>query len=133
MDWKMLLKTTGFAALLAAVVPAQAQQTGEAVYKSICMVCHAAGVANAPKFGDAKLWAPLIKEGQAVLTAHAWVGVRGMPPRGGNPNLSQEDFAKAVVFMANAGGAKWSDPDAKMMAAIQAEEKKRIASQATKK
>lgn len=119
--------------MLAVALPAQAQQSGEAVYKSTCIACHAAGVANAPKFGDAKIWAPLIKEGQAVLTAHAWVGVRGMPPKGGNPNLSLEDFSKAVAFMANAAGGKWQDPDAKMLSAIQAEEKKRIASQAKKK
>lgn len=113
---------------------AQAQQkSGEQTYKDVCMVCHAAGVANAPKFGDAKAWAPLIKEGQAVLTAHAWVGVRGMPARGGNPNLSQEDFAKAVVYMANAAGGKWKEPDARLMAAIQAEEKKRIAELKAKK
>ncbi len=106
---------------------AQAQQkSGEQVYKDVCMVCHTAGVANAPKLGDAKAWAPLIKEGQAVLTAHAWVGVRGMPARGGNPNLSQEEFAKAVAYMANAAGGKWKEPDAKLMAAIRAEEKKRI-------
>ena len=80
-----------------------------------------------------RAWAPLIKEGQAVLTAHAWVGVRGMPARGGNPTLSQEDFAKAVVYMANASGGKWKDPDAKLMAAIKAEEKKRIAELKTKK
>ena len=131
------LGTTGVAlALLASgfggIAHAQ-QKSGEQTYKDVCMVCHAAGVANAPKLGDAKAWAPLIKEGQAVLTAHAWVGVRGMPARGGSPNLSQEDFAKAVVYMANASGGKWKDPDAKLMAAIQAEEKKRIAELKAKK
>jgi cytochrome c5 len=131
------LKTTGVALTLLAcgfAGVAQAQQkSGEQTYKDVCMVCHAAGVANAPKLGDAKAWAPLIKEGQAVLTAHAWVGVRGMPARGGSPNLSQQDFARAVVYMANASGGKWKDPDAKLMAAIQAEEKKRIAELKTKK
>jgi cytochrome c5 len=131
------LGTTGVAlALLASgfggIAHAQ-QKSGEQTYKDVCMVCHAAGVANAPKLGDAKAWAPLIKEGQAVLTAHAWVGVRGMPARGGSPNLSQQDFANAVVYMANASGGKWKDPDAKLMTAIQAEEKKRIAELKTKK
>src|SRR6266853_6209121 len=32
-------------------------KTGEEVYKSTCMACHGAGVANAPKFGDKKAWA----------------------------------------------------------------------------
>lgn len=129
MSWKF----AGVLITAALALPVQAQQSGEAVYKSICFACHATGAANAPKFGDAKMWAPLIKEGQAVLTAHAWVGVRGMPPKGGNPNLSLEDFSKAVAFMANAAGGKWQDPDAKMLSAIQAEEKKRIVSLAKKK
>jgi len=129
MNWKL----AGVVVAAALALPAQAQQSGEAVYKSVCMACHAAGVANAPKFGDAKAWAPLIKEGQAVLTAHAWVGVRGMPAKGGNPNLSLEDFSKAVVYLANSAGGKWKDPDAKMLASIQAEEKKRIAELAKKK
>lgn len=105
---------------------AQGQKSGEQVYKEVCMACHAAGVANAPKFGDSKAWAPLIKEGQAVLTAHAWVGVRAMPPRGGNPNLSLEEFSSAVAYMARAAGGSWKDADAKMLASIRAEEKKRI-------
>jgi len=97
------------------------------------MVCHAAGVANAPKSADKKMWAPLIAEGQAVLTAHAWVGVRGMPAKGGNPNLSLEEFSRAVAHMARAAGGTWKDPDAKMLAMIKAEEKKRIASLNSKK
>lgn len=115
------------------VVAAQSPKSAEQVYKEVCMVCHATGVANAPKFGDKKMWAPLIAEGQAVLTAHAWVGVRGMPPKGGNPNLSQEEFSRAVAYMARAAGGSWKDPDAKMLTAIKAEEKKRIESLNSKK
>lgn len=114
-------------------VNAQTLKSGEQVYKEVCMVCHAAGVANAPKFADKKMWAPLIAEGQAVLTAHAWVGVRGMPAKGGNPNLSQEEFSRAVAYMARGAGGNWKDPDAKMLAAIKAEEKKRIESLNSKK
>lgn len=114
-------------------VSAQTLKSGEQVYKSVCMVCHAAGVANAPRFGDKKTWAPLIAEGQAVLTAHAWVGVRGMPPRGGSPGLSLEEFSRAVAYMARAADGKWKDPDVKMLDAIKAEEKDRIKSLNTKK
>ena len=90
------------------------------------MACHAAGVEKAPKLGDRKAWAPLIKEGQAVLTAHAWVGIRGMPAKGGRPDLSLEEFSAAVVHMANASGGAWKDPDAALLSRIRAEEKKRI-------
>jgi len=116
------------AALLPATAAAQTLKSGEQVYKEACFACHATGVTNAPKLGDKKMWAPLIKEGQAVLTAHAWVGVRAMPPKGGKPDLSLEEFSRAVAFIARAGGGNWKDPDARMLAAIQAEEKKQIAS-----
>ncbi len=115
------------------VATAQTLKSGEQVYKEVCMVCHAAGVANAPKFADKKMWAPLIAEGQAVLSAHAWVGVRGMPAKGGNPNLSLEEFSRGVAYMARAAGGDWKDPDTKMLATIKAEEKKRIASLNSKK
>jgi cytochrome c5 len=115
---------------------AGAQQSAAAsakVYTEVCAVCHAAGVANAPKLGDKAAWAPLIKEGQAVLTAHAWVGVRGMPARGGRPDLSLEAFSGAVAHMARAAGGNWKEPDAALLARIRTEEAKRIAALKTAK
>ena len=103
------------------------------VYAEVCATCHATGVANAPKFGDRAAWAPLIKEGQAVLTAHAWVGVRAMPAKGGRPDLSLETFSGAVAHMARAAGGDWKEPDAAMLARIRAEETKRIADLKAKK
>jgi hypothetical protein len=43
-----------------------------------------------------------------------------MPPKGGDPNLGLEDFAKAVAYMARAAGADWKDPDAAAMKRIAA-------------
>lgn len=118
----------GFLALGGPLVAgAQALKSGEQVYAETCSACHAAGVANAPKFGDRKAWAPLIKEGQPTLTAHAWVGLRAMPPKGGRQDLSLEEFARAVAHMARAGGAGWKDPDAATMDRIRKEETKRVA------
>lgn len=111
---------------LSAAVPAQGLKAGEQVYKETCFVCHATGVANAPKFGDKAAWAPLIKEGQYVLTAHGWVGVRGMPPKGGRADLSLEEFSRATAYMARSAGGNWKDPDAAMLSRIKDEEKKRI-------
>ena len=105
---------------------AQTLKTGEQVYQETCAACHASGVANAPKFGDKDNWAPLIAEGQEVLTAHGWVGVRGMPPKGGMPDLSLEEFARATAYMARSAGAGWKDPDGEMLELIRREERKRI-------
>lgn len=94
---------------------------GENTYKQVCAACHGSGVLNSPKFGDKAKWAPLIAEGQVILTAHAYVGVRAMPPKGGNPNLSIEGFSDAVAYMANKAGGNWKSPDPKMLAAINKE------------
>lgn len=112
--------------LVALAASAQPLRSGEDVYKQVCFACHAEGVANAPKFGDSKKWAPLLKEGQVEPTAHGWVGVRGMPAKGGRDDLTLEEFARAAAFMARAGGGKWRDPDAAMMKRIEAEVKKKI-------
>lgn len=106
---------------LACGAPASQAQpaSGEQVYKEVCFACHAEGVDKAPKFGDRKMWAPLIKEGQSKLTADAWIGVRAMPPQGGKADLPLEDFSRAVAYMARAAGATWKDPDPALLANIQ--------------
>ena len=114
----LLLGLLGIALSLSSVANAQ---SGENTYKQVCVSCHAAGVLNAPKFGDKAKWAPLIAEGQVTLTAHAYFGVRAMPPKGGNPNLSIEGFADALVYMVNNSGGNWKSPDAKTIAAINKE------------
>lgn len=96
-------------------------QSGENTYKQVCASCHGTGVLNAPKFGDKAKWTPLIAEGQVTLTVHAYHGVRGMPPKGGNPNLSIEGFSDALVYMVNNSGGNWKSPDAKTIAAINKE------------
>lgn len=88
-------------------------QSGEQVYKAICAACHDTGAANAPKLGDKARWAPLIKEGFAAITADAIKGTaKGMPPKGGNPDLDDIEVARAVAFMANASGARFKEPAA---------------------
>jgi cytochrome c5 len=76
--------------------------SGKSTYDSVCHVCHAAGVAGAPKFGDKAAWAPRIKQGLAALHASALKGKGAMPPKGGNPSLSDADVAAAVDYMVSA-------------------------------
>ena len=102
-----------------------AYANGEATYKQVCFSCHGAGVAGAPKVGDKAKWAPLIKEGQIHITSDGYSGVRAMPAKGGKPDLSVEQFASAVVYMANQSGASWSDPDPKTLAIINEKIEKR--------
>jgi cytochrome c5 len=86
-------------------------KSGEEVYKLACGACHTAGVAGAPKTGDAAAWAPRIRQGYETLVTHAVAGFKAMPAKGGNADLDQIEVARAVVHMANASGAKFKEPD----------------------
>ena len=94
--------------------------TGDKLYDSLCKTCHEGGLANAPKFGDSAAWSKVIAQGQATTVQHAIAGIRGMPPKGGNPDLTDEEVAGGVVFMANKAGAKWTAPELKMPTAAPA-------------
>lgn len=87
-------------------------KTGEQIYAQVCTSCHAAGVAGAPKMGDQASWAPLIKSGLDEMVKIAIAGKGGMPPKGGNPSLSDYEIARAVVFMANKSGGSFEEPAA---------------------
>lgn len=87
-------------------------KTGEQVYTSVCASCHAAGVAGAPKMGDKAGWSARIKEGFDAMLNIALHGKGAMPPKGGNPALSDFEVARAVVHMANASGGSFPEPQA---------------------
>jgi cytochrome c5 len=87
-------------------------RSGEQIVKTTCATCHQAGVANAPKLGDAGAWGPRIKQGLNALVASALKGKGAMPPKGGDASLSDEELARAVVFMANQAGGKFKEPAA---------------------
>lgn len=76
---------------------------GQQVYQSGCIACHGAGVAGAPKVGDAGLWAERIAKGTDALYANAIQGITGnagvMPAKGGNAALSDDEVKAAVDYM----------------------------------
>jgi cytochrome c5 len=92
----------------AAAAPAAAAQparelSGEEVYKGACTACHGAGIAGAPKTGDAAAWAARVDQGMDTLYTHAIEGFQGqagyMPPRGGFSNLTDQQVRDAVQYM----------------------------------
>jgi cytochrome c5 len=99
--------------------PAEAPgaRSGESIVKATCAGCHQAGVANAPKIGDANSWAPHLKEGLKGMLASAIKGKGAMPPRGGDASLTDEELARAIVYMANQSGGKLKEPAAPKQAA----------------
>jgi cytochrome c5 len=87
-------------------------QNGQAVYTAVCAACHGTGAAGAPKLGDGGAWSARIAQGYDTLVQHAVQGIRAMPAKGGNPDLDDIEVARAVVYMANQGGAKFKEPEA---------------------
>jgi cytochrome c5 len=91
------------AAPVAAAPAAPVNAVGNSVYNKTCALCHAAGVAGAPKPGDKEDWGPRIAQGEETLYKHALEGFTGakgmMPPRGGGSALSDEEVKAAVDFM----------------------------------
>ena len=84
------------AIVVAAAAPATAKvEAVPALYAQACAVCHATGVANAPKLGDKAAWAPRLAAGVDGLTASAIKGKGAMPPKGGTAAPDAE--IKAVV------------------------------------
>lgn len=81
-------------------------EQGRKIYSGSCFACHAAGVAGAPKLGDAANWAPRIAQGMEVMAAHAINGFKGtsgyMPAKGGASNLTDEEVTAAVAYMVSA-------------------------------
>jgi len=78
--------------------------SGEKIAQANCAMCHASGLMNAPKIGDAGQWGPRIAQGKVMLVSNAINGIRTMPAKGGNASLTDEEVAAAVVYMANLSG-----------------------------
>jgi cytochrome c5 len=91
------------AAMAAPAEPVKlAADTGKKLYDSVCMACHTAGIAGAPKFGDKLAWAERIKQGPAILHEHAikgYQGKAGMMPAKGGSSASDDDVKAAVDYM----------------------------------
>ncbi len=78
---------------------ALADVPGDQLYTSTCSACHAAGVLNAPKFGDKAQWAARIAQGMDTLHKHALQGFNNMPAKGGNATVSDKSVMDAVDYM----------------------------------
>ena len=82
----------------ATVAVAAAPMSPEDLYNGGCAACHAAGVANAPKLGDADAWASRNELGLEALVASVINGKGAMPARGGS-SYSDEDIERAVKYL----------------------------------
>ena len=88
------------------------EKPGKEVYDAVCVSCHGSGALGAPRFENKGDWGSRIGQGFDTLIKHATEGIRQMPPRGGDSDLSDIEVARAVAYMANAAGAKFKEPAA---------------------
>ncbi len=75
---------------------------GKTVYDKTCALCHAAGVANAPKLGDKAAWGPRVATGKPAMMASVLKGKGAMPPRAGAAALKDDELQAAVDYMLSA-------------------------------
>lgn len=69
-------------------------------YNKSCAICHAAGVAGAPKTGSAEAWAPRMEKGMDALVASVKNGLNAMPPKGMCFDCSDEEYMEIINYMA---------------------------------
>jgi cytochrome c5 len=93
-------------------------RSGEAIVQATCAACHQAGAAGAPKLGNAAEWAPRIKTGLNAMVQTVIKGKGAMPPKAGDPSLTDAEIARAVALMANQAGAKFKEPPAPKQQAV---------------
>lgn len=94
----------------------RALRTGEEVFQAQCSACHATGAAGAPKLADTAAWGPRIPAGFDALLASALKGKNAMSPQGGG-DFNDIEIGRAVAYMANAAGAKFTAPEPAAVAA----------------
>ena len=77
-------------------------RNGKNVYEIACSVCHQAGLAGAPIFGNSSSWGERKNKTLEELTYNVKNGLRGMPSMGLCLNCSTSELEEAVQYMLNA-------------------------------
>lgn len=76
---------------------------GKTIFDNLCTACHTNGVGKAPTL-DHSHWDTRLAQGKEALYKHAIEGFTGpdggiMPPKGGNPALTEEQVKATVDWM----------------------------------
>jgi cytochrome c5 len=89
------------AALTPVTAPA-APKSGPQVVQEVCAACHDGGLLGAPKSHDRAAWQQRLQQAggkMEQLVAAAAKGKNQMPPRGGQPQLSDDELKQAIETM----------------------------------
>ena len=75
-------------------------RSGEKIYNTYCVACHATGAAGAPIKGDGVAWKDRVAQGEEVLIKHALEGFNvAMPARGTCSDCTDDEIAETVKFL----------------------------------
>ena len=75
-----------------------AADAGAKLYESNCQVCHAAGLLDAPKYGDTAAWAARLTKDKETLYMHSAKGFNKMPAQAVN-GVTEAQVKAAVDYM----------------------------------
>ena len=82
-----------------------AGRSGEEVYAAHCHICHATGVGDAPKLGDADAWGGRLAKGTDELLRVTKAGLNAMPPMGTCATCTDDELNAAIAHMSGASAA----------------------------
>jgi len=88
---------TSAAPTVAAATAAPENALGKRTFGNVCSMCHAAGVAGAPKPGDKSDWGPRIAQYKHAL--EGFNGNKGSMPARGGSTLPDDAIKAAVDYM----------------------------------
>ena len=75
-----------------------AVDAGAKLYESNCKVCHAAGLLDAPKYGDTAAWSARLTKDKETLYMHSAKGFNKMPAQAVN-DITEAQVKAAVDYM----------------------------------
>lgn len=90
---------------------AAAARSGEELVTANCSVCHSIGLANAPKLEESAKadWEARLAGDMSALVQSAINGKGGMPPRGGDPSITDDEMYAAIATMLSSAGIEVAD------------------------
>lgn len=102
--WILLLTAWGPATIVAGpLTPAglanNGPDRGRDVFVQTCAACHVMGAANAPRIGEKREWQDRLASGRPTLLRSVLKGKGGMPPKGGNASLTDDDAGAALDYL----------------------------------
>jgi cytochrome c5 len=94
-----LLSGLAVATLWSGLAHGESVSEGRRVYVEVCAACHTNGVAGAPRYGDHRDWEKRLPRGRGDLMRSVFKGKGAMPPKGGNPSVSDAEAILATEYM----------------------------------